>query len=167
MRKGATRAENDIFRNSFYSEPLCVLSIFLFLHFIVFPLPVHEISRPCNVSKVVKRSIENWTSCFQLLRARTYCQLISTSFPRKVEKMAVQTALQSLRLAPIEAYFMSKSVSLFSSRSRPNGRRRADKVTDIIGCPECAIFHESVDFSSVSSDVSVSISVAGLICWMS
>ena len=33
---------------------------------------------------------------------------------------------------------------------------------DITGCTDCGIVHESVDFSSVSSDVRVSISVAGL-----
>ena len=105
---------------------------FFFLNFtkVVFPaLPVHEISGPCDISKVVKRSIENWTSCFLLLRAQTYRRLISTGFPGKVEKMAVQTALHSLRLAPIEAYFMLKSVSLFSSRLWANGRQRADKVS--------------------------------------
>ena len=45
--------------------------------------------------------------------------------------MAVQTALYSLRLAPIEAYFMSESVSLFLSRSRANGRWRAEKVKSL------------------------------------
>ena len=38
--------------------------------------------------------------------------------------MAVPTALYSLYLAPIEAYFMWKSVSLFLSRLRANGHRR-------------------------------------------
>ena len=98
-RYSTTRARNEIFRNSFFSEPFF---FFFFLHFMKVQsflyVPVHEISWPCDVSKVVKHSIENWTSCFQLLTSANW-------------KVAVQTALYSLCLAPIELH-IEVSVSL-------------------------------------------------------
>ena len=63
-------------------------------------VPVHEISWPCDVSKVVKHSIENWTSCFQLLTSANW-------------KVAVQTALYSLCLAPIELHIEVSGVRTF------------------------------------------------------